>query len=105
MPRAHAHKRFDILPTRPELTGECASLLFGQPAERRSAANLPVVAFGFFTAKRGDRVCQRLSRRPPLDANDFGIREQAVQERFDVLQRFRATEVEKENSDFHCWCR
>jgi hypothetical protein len=94
----HADERLDA--PRERSSPSSARAFLPQPAQRRAAVDLAIVS----SISSGE--ASRLYRRgpscgPPFDANDFGIREELVQEWFDVLQP--SAEIEEQNSDFHYW--
>ena len=72
-------------------------LLLGQPPDRRSAADRGVEGAGRLLAAEGDRRGDRLAQQRGTDADDVGIREEPVQEGRNVVEGFRAAELEEED--------
>src|SRR5688572_6879259 len=105
MPGAHPDKGFHVPPAAFELLLEGPGLVLGKAPEWRASPDLPVITFRRLSPERGDRVCNGLPKRSPLDPDDFRIRKQAVQERFYISKCFGAAKVKKKHSDPHTLCR
>src|SRR5262245_21914398 len=104
MPGTHADKRLNISASPFELGCQSVCLLLSQAAQWGSTTDLAVIALRRSSTQCSYRVSNGLSQGRKFYMYDFGIREQPVQKRLHVAQRFGSTKIEQKNRDFHCEC-
>src|SRR5262245_25159061 len=84
-----------------EFFAQGGGLLFGDAPQRRSAADLLVIARGLFVTSRRDQPRQRLLHRANRQPHNLRVGEEVEEERAHVGQRFRPAQVEEENTNLH----
>src|SRR5579859_2033611 len=79
---------------------ESARLKFGEPTDRRLAADGVVMFANDSGAAMGDPPSERTARQPSAKKiDDVGIAEKIVEERFDGLRRIGAAELKENDTD------
>ena len=104
MPVAHGHEATGIQAGLRQRCFQRSCLLLGEFPNWRAAPNDGVMMLHFLGARTGDELGQWLASDPSEGkVNNIWIAEKVVEKRFDCLQRFGSTELEKHYSHTpHC---
>ena len=99
-----ATKQLAFTPSAASFVAQRASLLFGEPPDRRSSADRLVVMLYFLGSGGGNQLGERLAADPgEWEIDNIGIAEQIKKKRLDRSWRVGAAKLEEYYTYSPCW--
>ena len=99
VPVAHGHVAGGFHTPLTQKALQLARLLLSDPSQGRATADRSIGLLGFAAAQGADQPCQGLLKSRNRQPDDLRIGEKVEQERSDVLNALRATQVEQYDTD------